>query len=349
MSIEYVSGDIAQSDAGIIVNTVNCVGVMGKGVALAVKNAFPEIFPRYAEACKAGKLHPGGIMMLGTRDGRIVANLASKKHWRDPSQRQWAGGSLFFLNYWLDKKDIAPCRIAMPLPGAGLGGIDPQISHDMVRSWMAPALARGFSLDIYAPAMDFALGPIAYAGVGARETPADVLAVMRDFGGLAAAEGWLLRSGGARGADTAFHDGAKALKVKSEIFLPEEKSWGGDYRFATTDVHYRIMRALHPTPEKLTGIALELMARNGCQVYGQDFTNPSRVVVCWTEGGKDKGGTAQAIRLAGAAGIPILNLGRPDLKGITASAAFALARDMVVERESLLQRTGFPTSNPVPC
>lgn len=334
MTIRYVEGDIAGSDAPIIVNTVNCVGVMGAGVAKAVKGRFPEVFPRYEEACRQGRLRPGKIMISPTSDKRQVLNLVTKNHWRDPSRPEWVGGSLLLMNLWLTRKVPEACRIAMPFPGAGNGGMDPALVNRMIKVYLAPALAKGFELDIYGTDLPCEPGQVFYAGVGSRDTPDDILQLMREFGHLAGQEGWLLRSGGARGADRAFHDGARRSGMPSRIYLSETSRLGGDCLFATTPVHRDTVSTFHPRPDLMNPSGIELMARNACQVFGEDFTNPSRLVVCWTEGGGLKGGTAQAIRMAKAVGMPVLNFGKPELKGITPGEALVLARTLILQRES---------------
>lgn len=337
MLIDYQGqNNIAASDAKILVNTINCVGAMGAGVALAMKKRFPEIMPRYKEACDRKLISPGRIQVMSTNDGRLVVNLATKGDWRAPSRYEWAGASLMLMNHWLKLKNIEPCRIAIPLPGAGNGGLDPARSHFMVKTYLSEAIARGFELDIFGAAAEPAIpdDPIYYAGIGSRETPQAVLERMEEFGELASGEGWLLRSGGAVGADSAFHNGAKRAGVQSQIFLADKrKAKGGDFLYDTKDVHFNLMRVFHPRPDALKPFAAELMARNGCQLFGVDFTNPTRLVVCYTEGGAMKGGTAQALRMAQSGGIPALNFGDPKFANISATEAIEVAREMIQERE----------------
>jgi len=342
MSFNYTPGiDIAQSDARYLVNTVNCKGAMGAGVALAIKKRFPEIEGRYKEACTAGKLLPGGLMVSPTKDGRAILNIATKDHyWTEdrksaPSRYEWAGYALLNLNRWLVGMAPEKGRVAMPLPGGGHGQLDQARIARMCRTYLAPALEAGFDIDLISPEFPLAEDPVFYAGVGSRDTPTgDIADLMREMAGMAAEDGWLLRSGGATGADTFFHEGALAAGVKSEIFRHNRKFNGPEQVFETRDVHYRLAISVHPAATRLSEWALGQHARNGCQVFGPDFTVPSSIVICWTKDGGYNGGTAQAMRYADLAGIPILNLGKPELQGISATDAMSLARNMIADRHS---------------
>src|SRR3546814_15063696 len=79
-TVEYRNGDVSADDADLLVNTVNCVNVMGKGVALAFKRRFPTIMAAYGDACRSKLLVPGGCLLLSLPDGRKWAALATKNH-----------------------------------------------------------------------------------------------------------------------------------------------------------------------------------------------------------------------------------------------------------------------------
>ena len=334
MILHQPTQNVARSDAEIIVNTVNCQGRMGKGVALAMKQRFPEIMPAYVAACEKDRLKPGAIMLARLADGRRMVHLATKDAIYEDSRYEWVGSSLFYLNLWLTRQEVMPKSLCLPLPGAGNGGLDAATVSRMVRTYLAPAIGLGIEVRLCSEEFPEVERKTPYAGVGARDTPEDVLAIMRELGALAAAENWVLRSGGAAGADSAFHSGARRVGGNSRIFLPQA-SRGGEGIFDTRDVHYRLMENMHPAPGKLHGSGRELMARNGCQMFDVDWVEPSNLVICWTKGGATIKGTGQAIRIAEAAGIPVLNLGRPDLRGISAADAMEMAREMVrARRES---------------
>lgn len=177
------------------------------------------------------------------------------------------------------------------------------------------------------------LGPMtpenAYAGIGSRETPPDVLAKMETIAARLAQAGMTLRSGAAPGADTAFENGAKTVAgSRREIFLP----WAG-FQKHPDGIHqipkaaFALAERMHPNWSLCSEAARKLHARNSCQILGRDLKSPVKVVVCWTEGGKMKGGTSQALRIAQEAGIPIINLGNPAwrVESVDAIVAAALA------------------------
>lgn len=87
--IGYKTGDILQADAEALVNTVNCVGIMGRGVALQFKNTFPENFKAYAAACGRNELQPGRMFVFETgwmTDPKYIINFPTKRHWRGKSR-----------------------------------------------------------------------------------------------------------------------------------------------------------------------------------------------------------------------------------------------------------------------
>lgn len=156
-----------------------------------------------------------------------------------------------------------------------------------------------------------------YAGIGSRETPDNVLEVMIDIGRKLAEQGYILRSGGAEGADCAFEEGCDAAGGDKEIFIP----WRGfnNKQHAPVKVSVaalKIAKELHPAWNKCNEWAQLLHGRNVYQVLGQNLKSPVEFVVCWTEKGKTVGGTSTAIRLAEKHGIVVYNLGHK--KGIDA-------------------------------
>jgi O-acetyl-ADP-ribose deacetylase (regulator of RNase III) len=123
--IEYKSGDILEDNAEALVNTVNCVGVMGRGIALQFKNAFPENFKAYAVACKQGKVQPGRMFVHETRkliNPRYIINFPTKRHWRGKSRLEDIESGLMALADAIQQYGIR--SIAIPPLGSGLGGMD---------------------------------------------------------------------------------------------------------------------------------------------------------------------------------------------------------------------------------
>ena len=342
---EYEDLDIAASPDDILVSTVNTVGVTGAGVAKAVADAYPEAASAYRKACESGRLRPGALHSFQLEDGRRILHMATKEHWKAPSQPHWAGSGLILLAAFLarmDRQGAYPKSLTLPLPGAGHGGLDPARVDLMARACLAPAVERG--LRVRVPHAPIDTGPIApvYAGVGAQKTPVEVQGVMRDLAERLSDDGWLLRSGGAVGADQAFACGARG---RARIYFADERGAQasqdpGERIVHIPDTHYRIMRAFHPAPERLSPFAERLQARNTSQVFGGDLMAPADIVICWTEGGRGRGGTGQAIRLAGCVGIPVMDLGRPEYQEVPAKQLHGQALQLVEARRA---RLGVPS------
>lgn len=162
--------------------------------------------------------------------------------------------------------------------------------------------------------------PGTWTGIGARATPGADLALLRAAAAALAAAGWTARSGGAAGADEAVRSGAAAGGGAFELYLP----WPGfrGHRGATLDrpspAALDLAARHHPAWSACGEAARALHARNSHEVLGADLDRPSRLVLCWTADGstdgasRSSGGTGQALRIAAAHGVPVLNLGRPE-------------------------------------
>lgn len=123
--IEYTSGDILTEDAEALVNTVNCVGVMGRGIALQFKKAYPENFKAYAEACKLDEVQPGRMFihrLRGLTNPRYIINFPTKRHWRGKSRMEDIDSGLAALTGDIRKLGIR--SVAVPPLGSGLGGLE---------------------------------------------------------------------------------------------------------------------------------------------------------------------------------------------------------------------------------
>ncbi|MDD5374992.1 macro domain-containing protein [Acidithiobacillus sp.] len=123
--IEFTSGDILKSEADALVNTVNCVGVMGRGIALQFKNMYPENFEAYEAACKRDAVQPGRMFVFDTGQitlPRFIINFPTKRHWRGKSRIEDIDTGLVDLVKVIHDKGIR--SIAIPPLGAGLGGLD---------------------------------------------------------------------------------------------------------------------------------------------------------------------------------------------------------------------------------
>lgn len=122
--IAYLRGNFLDDDAQVLVNTVNVVGVMGKGIALQFKRRFPANFAAYAQACRLGQVQTGRMFVTETGEltsPRWVVNFPTKEHWRDPSRMAWVLDGLQDLRSFLVSNAVP--SVAMPALGAGLGGL----------------------------------------------------------------------------------------------------------------------------------------------------------------------------------------------------------------------------------
>lgn len=139
-------GDIFESKCSTVVNTVNCVGVMGKGIALEFKKRFPEMFRDYVNKCNSGQVKTGSPYVFDNGDGIKILNFPTKDHWRSPSRLSYVSEGLdWFVNNY-EKYGIT--SIAFPPLGCGNGGL----------SWkvVGPLMYQKLSLlpieiEIYAP------------------------------------------------------------------------------------------------------------------------------------------------------------------------------------------------------
>ena len=123
--IEYKVGDVLSEKTEALVNTVNCVGVMGRGVALQFKKAFPDNFKAYAKACKMGEVEPGQMFVYETERldyPRYIINFPTKRHWRGKSRMADIESGLTALANEIRDRGIQ--SIALPPLGSGLGGLD---------------------------------------------------------------------------------------------------------------------------------------------------------------------------------------------------------------------------------
>lgn len=124
--IYFTTGNLLESEAQALVNTVNTVGVMGKGIALQFKQAFPENFRRYAEACKNKAIVIGRMFvteetsLLGGK--KLIINFPTKTNWRLPSEYAYIEAGLTALANLIREREIP--SIAIPPLGAGNGGLD---------------------------------------------------------------------------------------------------------------------------------------------------------------------------------------------------------------------------------
>jgi O-acetyl-ADP-ribose deacetylase (regulator of RNase III) len=136
--IELKHNDILAADVEALVNTVNCVGVMGRGIALQFRKAFPENFKAYKAVCDRGELRPGKLFIheqAQLTNPRYIINFPTKKHWKDKSRLTYIDAGLKALVQEVRRLGIR--SIAIPPLGCGLGGLQ--------WSDVRPRIERAFS------------------------------------------------------------------------------------------------------------------------------------------------------------------------------------------------------------
>ena len=136
--IEYHTGDILQADVEALVNTVNCVGIMGRGIALQFKNRFPSNFEAYKAACERQEVRPGEMFVFETGElinPRLIINFPTKRHWRGKSRIEDIDSGLEALVKEIHARGIR--SVAVPPLGSGLGGL----SWSLVRRHIEDALS----------------------------------------------------------------------------------------------------------------------------------------------------------------------------------------------------------------
>lgn len=138
--IDFVKGDMFSYDADIRVNTVNCVGVMGAGVALAFKKKYPDMFNDYVRMCRNKEVRPGHpyiwsrqTLFEGDRTD-IIINFPTKDHWRNPSEYEYIEEGLRWMKQMLPR--YCGKTIAIPSLGCGHGGLDWTRVREMMQSYL---------------------------------------------------------------------------------------------------------------------------------------------------------------------------------------------------------------------
>ncbi len=148
--LTYKTGDLFESDCEALVNTVNCVGVMGRGIALQFKKAYPENFIAYADACKREEVEPGRMFVYETGslvNPRFIINFPTKRHWRGKSRMEDIESGLVALVEEIRARGIR--SIAIPPLGAGLGGLDWKEVRERIESALSEV--EGVSALVFEP------------------------------------------------------------------------------------------------------------------------------------------------------------------------------------------------------
>ncbi|MBI2492070.1 MAG: macro domain-containing protein [Candidatus Rokubacteria bacterium] len=132
--IELKRGNILEADVEALVNTVNCMGVMGRGIALQFKQAFPENFRQYQRACRVGEVRPGKMFVVqtGLMNPRFIINFPTKRHWKGKSRLTDIEAGLRDLV--TEVKRLGLRTVAVPPLGCGSGGLNWQDVRPVIES-----------------------------------------------------------------------------------------------------------------------------------------------------------------------------------------------------------------------
>lgn len=131
--IIYSKGNLLEAEAEALVNTVNCVGVMGKGIALQFKQAYPENYKEYEKACKDEKIKPGTMFIYSTGElfsSKYIINFPTKRHWKGKSKIEDI--KIGLIDFVKQIKDLNIKSVAVPPLGCGNGGLDWQVVKSLI-------------------------------------------------------------------------------------------------------------------------------------------------------------------------------------------------------------------------
>jgi len=144
--ITFVTGDIFKSRMKTLVNTVNCVGVMGKGLALEFKNRFPEMYIDYTLLCGNQQVKPGIPYCYDDNFLTKIINFPTKNHWRDPSKIEWISNGLnIFIESYIRWGIVS---VAFPALGCNNG----ELNWNVVKTLMESKLSTiDIPIEIYEP------------------------------------------------------------------------------------------------------------------------------------------------------------------------------------------------------
>lgn len=145
--IKYIEGNIFESPAQVIVNTVNTVGVMGKGLAKNFKVYYPEMFHEYQKKCKSKEFEMGKLFLYKTKN-KWILNFPTKIHWRNPSKLEYI--ELGLQKFTEIYSDYGITSIAFPKLGCGNGGLDWNVVKVVMEKYLRP-----LPIDIYIYLADY--------------------------------------------------------------------------------------------------------------------------------------------------------------------------------------------------
>jgi len=147
--IKFEKGNLLEANVDALVNTVNCVGIMGRGVALQFKNAFPDNYDAYKQACELEQVQPGRMFVFetGQLNPRYIINFPTKRHWKGKSRMEDIESGLTALEEEVRRRRIK--SIAIPPLGSGLGGLNWMDVRPKIIGALEPI--EGLEVEIYEP------------------------------------------------------------------------------------------------------------------------------------------------------------------------------------------------------
>lgn len=179
--IQYVTGDLLKSEASCLVNTVNCEGYMGKGIAYQFKLQFPRNNAAYIRACKSGALKPG-ILHTFQEQGKTIVNFPTKDKWRQKSKMEYITDGLDALVGFIRREKVD--SIAIPPLGSGNGGLIWTDVKQLIQEKLTPVSADT-EIYIYEPSHSYAAKPIAEPKLSASALVLmDIKGLLKKFGKL---------------------------------------------------------------------------------------------------------------------------------------------------------------------
>ena len=143
--VQILKGNIFNTQCKVLVNTVNCVGVMGKGMAFECKQRYPDMYTHYKKSCDDGSLEPGRLQ-LWTKSKPWILNFPTKQDWKHPSKIEYIESGLKKFKNTYFKKAIT--SIAFPLLGTSLGGLSEKEVLDVMKEYLEP-LTKTIDIEIY--------------------------------------------------------------------------------------------------------------------------------------------------------------------------------------------------------
>lgn len=145
---KYVVGNILDTECKYILNPVNCVGTMGKGLALQIAKAYPESVEPYKEDCKKDLLNIGQLTSFKAKNGKTIIHFPTKYHWKNPSKYSYIEAGLENLAYHIKHSgnETSYLSFAIPPLGCGLGGLNYNFVHELIQTILSEFKTITFEL-----------------------------------------------------------------------------------------------------------------------------------------------------------------------------------------------------------